>query len=80
MSAMDDVAAKVGIDALDFFLKNLDFVQAANLREVYREELEIAADMIGYKRRRILAAIQRPVRSNGALGISLHTWGGQGHA
>ena len=46
MSAMDDLAAKPGIDSLDFFLKNLDFVQAANLRPIYREELETAAELI----------------------------------
>ena len=32
MAALEDLAAKLGMDPLDFFLKNLDFVQQANLR------------------------------------------------
>jgi xanthine dehydrogenase YagR molybdenum-binding subunit len=79
MSAMEDLAAKMGIDALEFFLKNLEFV-ADDLRDTYREELMVAAEMIDYKRK----AHPRGDRSSGSvkrgLGISMHTWGGAGHA
>jgi xanthine dehydrogenase YagR molybdenum-binding subunit len=79
MAAMEDVAAKLGMDALEFFLKNLEFAPEA-LREVYREELGIAADLIDYKQK----AHPRGDTAKGpikrGLGISLHTWGGAGHA
>lgn len=78
MSAMEDLAAKLGIDALEFFLKNLEFAPEA-LRETYREELMVAADLIDYKRK----AHPRGDKNKGpikrGLGISLHTWGGAGH-
>src|SRR5262249_23606027 len=50
MAAMEDLAAKLGMDALEFFLKNIDVASAGNtaLRPVYRDELQIAADLIGY--------------------------------
>jgi xanthine dehydrogenase YagR molybdenum-binding subunit len=79
MAAMEDVAAKLDMDALEFFLKNLEFAPDA-LREVYREELGIAADLIDYKQK----AHPRGDTTKGpikrGLGISLHTWGGAGHA
>ena len=50
MAAMEDLAAKLGIDALEFFLKNLEFAPEA-LRATYTEELKIAAEMIDYKRK-----------------------------
>ncbi len=79
MSAMEDCAAKLGMDALEFFMKNLEFAPD-NLRETYREELTIAADMIGYKQKAHLRgdAAKGPIKRG--LGISMHTWGGQGHA
>jgi xanthine dehydrogenase YagR molybdenum-binding subunit len=79
MAALEDLAAKLGIDALDFFLKNLEFAPEA-LRETYREELMVAADLIDYKRK----AHPRGDKAKGpvkrGLGIALHTWGGAGHA
>ena len=79
MAAMEDVAAKLGMDALEFFLKNLEFAAEA-LREVYREELGIAADLIGYKQKAHPRGdtAEGPIKRG--LGISLHTWGGAGHA
>jgi xanthine dehydrogenase YagR molybdenum-binding subunit len=79
MAALEDLAAKLNMDALEFFLRNIEFAPEA-LREVYREELRIAAEMIGYKDK----AHPRGDTANGpikrGLGISLHTWGGAGHA
>ena len=46
----EDAAAAIGMDALEFFLKNLELAPEA-LRGVYREELGIAAEMINYKRK-----------------------------
>lgn len=76
MSALEDTAAALKMDALEFFLKNLDLTQRA---EVYREELQIAADLIGYKQKAHLRGDKTPGPVKRGLGIGLHTWGGRGH-
>jgi xanthine dehydrogenase YagR molybdenum-binding subunit len=79
MSALDDLAAKLGMDPLDFLLKNLDFVQQANLRPVYKEELETAAQLFDYRSKAHSRGDQTPGPVKRGIGVSLHTWGGQGH-
>jgi xanthine dehydrogenase YagR molybdenum-binding subunit len=79
MSAMEDCAAKLGIDAFEFFMKNLEFAPEA-LRDTYREELTIAADMIGYQQKAHPRGDKAAGPIKRGLGISLHTWGGAGHA
>jgi xanthine dehydrogenase YagR molybdenum-binding subunit len=79
MAAMEDLAAKLGIDALEFYLKNLEFAPE-NLRDTYREELLIAADLIGYNGKAHLRGDKSKGPIKRGLGISLHTWGGAGHA
>ena len=78
MSALDDLAAKAGIDPLDFFLKNLEFAPA-NLRNIYREELNLAAQLFDYKSKAHPRgdSTKGPVKRG--IGISMHTWGGAGH-
>lgn len=81
MSALDDLAAELKMDPLDLFLKNLGL--AGTRANVYRDELMKAAEMIEWKK------LWRP-RGEGApgstkyvkrgLGLSIHTWGGGGHA
>jgi xanthine dehydrogenase YagR molybdenum-binding subunit len=81
MSAFDDLAAELKMDPLEFFLKNLALT--GTRANVYRDELLKAAEMIEWKK------MWRP-RGEGApgstkivkrgLGLSLHTWGGSGHA
>lgn len=81
MAAFDDLAAELKMDPLDLFLKNIDKTGAR--ANVYREELMKAAEMIEWKK------LWRP-RGEGApgssktvkrgLGLSIHTWGGSGHA
>jgi xanthine dehydrogenase YagR molybdenum-binding subunit len=77
MSALEDAAAALKMDALDFFLKNIHLTDRS---DVYTEELNIAADLIGYRQKAHLRG-QRggdgPVKRG--LGISMHTWGGMGH-
>ncbi len=79
MSAMDDLAAKMGVDSLEFFLNNLEFTNP-ELRDAYREELQIAAEMIGYKEKAHPRGDQTPGPVKRGLGVSIHTWGGAGHA
>jgi len=80
MSAFEDMAAELKMDPLDLFLKNLHLAGAR--ANVYRDELTKAAEMIEWKK------LWRP-RGEGApgstktvkrgLGLSIHTWQGQGH-
>jgi xanthine dehydrogenase YagR molybdenum-binding subunit len=79
MCALDDLAAKLKMDPLDFFLKNIDMTgpRAAN----YTEEFKIAAELTGWKykwRPRELNAADKNHVKRG-VGLSLHTWGGRGH-
>jgi xanthine dehydrogenase YagR molybdenum-binding subunit len=78
MGALDDLAAKLNMDPLDLWLKNLEITGPR--RDVYGEELGIAADLMGWKEK------WRPRGQNVSgsvargLGLSIHTWGGRGHA
>ncbi|HTD21982.1 MAG TPA: xanthine dehydrogenase family protein molybdopterin-binding subunit [Terriglobales bacterium] len=83
MGALEDLAAKLNMDPLDMFLKNLQIAappqDTFHRADTYRDELLIAADLIGWK------ANWRPRGKNGdgpvkrGLGLSIHTWGGRGH-
>ena len=77
MCALEDLAAKLNMDPYEFFLKNIELTRLPN---VYRDEMPIAAEMIGWKEK------WRPRGQNisgttaRGLGMSMHTWGGRGHA
>jgi xanthine dehydrogenase YagR molybdenum-binding subunit len=80
MGALEDLAAKLNMDPLDFFIKNIELTGVR--ANVYKEELLKAAEMIEWKKN------WRP-RGEGApgstrtvkrgLGLSIHTWGGTPH-
>lgn len=77
MCALDDLAAKLNMDPVEFFGKNLNLTKARENN--YREELGIAAELMGWKER----WHPRPQTVNGVVrgaGLSFHTWGGRGHA
>ncbi|UCF37256.1 MAG: xanthine dehydrogenase family protein molybdopterin-binding subunit [Acidobacteriota bacterium] len=77
MSALEDLAAKVGMDPLDFVLKNIALTGTRS--QNYADELKIGADLIGWKHHwhpRGQAG-DGPVKRG--LGLALHTWGGRGH-
>lgn len=74
--AYDDLAAKLGIDSYDVFMRNLPSV-SNDRADVYRAEMEIAAKLMDWK------AKWHPHgkgKANGSvvsgLGLALHTWGG----
>lgn len=80
MGALEDLAAKLGMDPLDFFLKNIELTGARAV--TYREELQKAAELIEWKK------IWRPRGEGGlgstktvkrGLGLSIHTWQGGPH-
>ena len=77
MGAIDDLAAKMNIDPVDFITRNLDI--AGPRGAIFRDELPIAAEMMEWKKN----WHPRGDKSSGpvkrGLGLSLHTWGGRGH-
>jgi xanthine dehydrogenase YagR molybdenum-binding subunit len=78
MCALNDLAAKLRMDPLDLWIKNLDL--ASRQAATFREELAIAAELMGWKQK------WRPREQNKSgsiargLGLSIHNWGGRGHA
>jgi len=77
MCALDDLAAKLNMDPVEFFDKNLNLTKAREKN--YREELAIASDLMGWKEK----WHPRPATVDGVVrgvGLSFHTWGGRGHA
>jgi xanthine dehydrogenase YagR molybdenum-binding subunit len=78
MGALDDLAAKLGMDPLDLWIKNLGITGPR--QDTYREELGVAADLMGWKEK--WKPRGQNVSGNVArgLGLSIHTWGGRGHA
>lgn len=77
MAALDDTAAKLGMDPLDFFLKNIEITggRAAN----YREELLKAAELMDWKKKWHPRGDRTPGPIKRGVGLSIHTWGGGGH-
>jgi len=78
MGAMEDAAAKLQMDPLDFFLRNLDITGPR--KDIYREELGIASDLMGWKQKWRPRGENREGSIVRGLGLSIHTWGGRGHA
>lgn len=79
MAAIDDCAAKLNIDPLDVFLRNLNLVQGGR-PEDYKAELQKAAEMIEWRKNWHPRGDKTPGPIKRGLGLSIHTWGGAGHA
>jgi xanthine dehydrogenase YagR molybdenum-binding subunit len=83
MSAFADVAAAFKMYELEFFIRNSGWTDRS---PVYKEQLQIAADLIGYKKKAHLRGEKVPGDKSPVgpvkrgLGIGMHTWGGLGHA
>lgn len=75
-SALEDLAAKLKMDPIDLFKKNLAYTDRP---EVYSKQLDIAAGLIDWKKN----WHQRGDSGSGVvkrgLGIGIGTWGGLGH-
>src|SRR5262249_18373781 len=86
MCALDDLAAALKMDSLDFYLKNLPLVDPEKMpagrpkmADIYREELNMAADLINYRQKAHLRGQGGGGPVKRGLGIAIHTWGGLGH-
>jgi xanthine dehydrogenase YagR molybdenum-binding subunit len=77
MTALDDLAAALAMDPLEFFLKNIEMTGA--LAQVYTEELHKAAELIDWKKNWHQRGDPTPGPIKRGMGLSIHTWGGRGH-
>jgi xanthine dehydrogenase YagR molybdenum-binding subunit len=77
LCALDDLAAAIPMDPLDFFLKNIE--HTGPRAKQYHEELLKAAEMIEWKKKWRPRGTKEPGPVQRGLGLSIHTWGGGGH-
>jgi xanthine dehydrogenase YagR molybdenum-binding subunit len=75
-SALEDMAAQLKMDPMEFLARNANYTQRP---EVYRKQLQIAADMIGWKKLWHPRGDSGPGPIKRGLGIGVATWGGSGH-
>jgi xanthine dehydrogenase YagR molybdenum-binding subunit len=78
MCALDDLAAKLNLDPVEFFGKNLNLTQRRE--NTYREELSIASELMGWKQKWHPRGQNASGDKARGVGLSFHTWGGRGHA
>jgi len=79
-TAIDDIAAKLGLDSYDVFERNLVNVEDKDRRGVYAEEMKIAAKLIDWKAKwHPHGKGDKKGSVVSGLGMALHTWGGGGH-
>ena len=78
MGALDDLAAKLNMDPIGFFLKNLHLTGGGRAED-YRAELLKCAEMIGWKKHWHPRGEKTPGPIQRGLGLSMHTWGGRAH-
>jgi len=78
MCALEDLAAHLNLDPIEFFSKNADLA-AGNRGKVYREELAKAAELSEWQKHWHPRGDKSPGPIKRGLGVSMHTWGGHGH-
>lgn len=80
--AIDDLAAKLNMDPVDVFLKNIDQLdkvasdKAYNKADVYRAEIKRAAELIGWKKNWHTRGKGEGKTVKRGLGLAIHRWGG----
>jgi xanthine dehydrogenase YagR molybdenum-binding subunit len=77
MCALDDLAAKLAMDPMEFFAKNASL--AGERGEVYRKEMVKAAELSDWKKLWHPRGDKTAGHIKRGLGMSFHTWGGRGH-
>lgn len=80
-TALDDLAAKAGIDSLEFYRKNIDQLatKAAN-PDIYRAEFDIAAKLLDWKGKWHPRGEGGKGAVKKGVGLAIHRWGGAAHA
>ncbi len=77
MCAMEDLAAKMNMDPVDLLTRNLELTGPR--AQIYRDELPIAAEMMGWKKNWHPRGDKTAGPVKRGQGLSIHTWGGRGH-
>jgi xanthine dehydrogenase YagR molybdenum-binding subunit len=77
MCALEDLAAKLNMDPIEFFSKNADL--SAGRGKIYREELQKAAELADWQKNWHPRGDRTPGHIKRGMGVSIHTWGGRGH-
>ena len=77
MCALEDLAAKLNMDPIEFFSKNADL--SAGRGKIYREELQKAAELADWQKNWHPRGDKTSGHIKRGMGISIHTWGGRGH-
>lgn len=75
-SGLDDLAAKLGMDALDFYLKNVSLTARP---DTYKYQLEKGAEIIDWRKNAHLRGEGGKGPIKRGLGIGVNMWGGLGH-
>ena len=76
MAALTDLAAKLNMDPLDLFLKNVGLTARG---DVYRAELLKAAELLDWKAKWHPPGKGPAGPVKHGVGLSIHTWGGRPH-
>ncbi len=79
LAALDDLAAKLNMDSMEFFKKNI-LLAPTYLVKTYQEEFDKAAELSEWSNRWHPRGDKTPGHLKRGLGVSFHTWGGRGHA
>lgn len=77
MAALEDLAAKIGMDPVEMFIKNIQMT--GQLSKTYQAELEKAAQLMDWQKKWHRRGDKTPGPIKRGLGVSIHTWGGAGH-
>ncbi|HKV28331.1 MAG TPA: xanthine dehydrogenase family protein molybdopterin-binding subunit [Candidatus Acidoferrales bacterium] len=78
-AAMEDLAAKLNMDPVEFMLKNMNLVAAPGRAKTYQEEFAKASELMGWKSKWHPRGKGDAGPLKRGLGVSLHTWGGRGN-
>ncbi|HTM04596.1 MAG TPA: xanthine dehydrogenase family protein molybdopterin-binding subunit [Vicinamibacterales bacterium] len=77
MSALDDLAAKLNMNPLEFFTKNADLT--GQRAQIYKDEFLVADELMGWSKNWHPRGDKAAGPIKRGLGLSMHTWGGRGH-
>jgi len=78
MCALEDLAAKLNMDPIDFLSMNADLA-AGGRGKIYKEEFQIAAELADWKKNWHPRGDKTAGHIKRGMGVSMHTWGGAGH-
>ena len=78
-TAMEDLAAKLNMDPVEFFDKNLGYAGRVPGPEVYRAQLKQAAELAEWRRLWHPRGQSGPGSVKRGMGIGFNQWGGLGH-